>query len=63
MITTVDETGVWNNYAAEPQMYAAEYPSPEQQKQYFVQGGLAVVLVSALMTIALIASYFLFSDK
>ena len=56
MITTVDETGVWNNYAAEPQMYLAEYPSPEQQQRYLVQGGLAVTLLSALMTVALIAS-------
>ena len=56
MITTVDETGVWNNYAAEPDMYFAEYPSPEKQKAYAIQGGLVVALMSALMTVALIAS-------
>ncbi|NJN24163.1 MAG: ssl1498 family light-harvesting-like protein [Acaryochloridaceae cyanobacterium RL_2_7] len=56
MITTVDETGVWNNYAAEPDMYFAEYPSPEKQKAYAIQGSLAVALISALMTVALIAS-------
>ena len=56
MITTVDETGVWNNYAAEPQMYLAEYPSEEQQKQYILQGGAAVLLISSLLTIALLAS-------
>ena len=56
MLTTIDETGVWNNYAAEPDMYFAEYPSPEKQKAYAIQGAVAVALISAVMTIALIAS-------
>ncbi len=56
MITTADENGVWNNYASEPEVYFAEYPSPEQQQRYFLQGGLAVLLVSTLSAIALIVS-------
>ena len=31
---TVDETGLMNNYAVEPAIYPAEYPSIEQQQQY-----------------------------
>jgi len=34
MYTT--EEGILNNYAAEPAVYFAEYPSPEQQR-YLVQ--------------------------
>ena len=56
MLTTIDETGVWNNYAAEPDMYLAEYPSPEKQKAYAIQGSVAVALMTALMTIAVVAS-------
>lgn len=56
MITTADENGVWNNYASEPDVYFAEYPSPEQQRGYWFQGGLAALLVSTLVTIALVAS-------
>lgn len=56
MITTKDETGVWNNYATEPAMYFATYPSEEQQTRYWLQGGLSVLLVSVLLTVAAIAS-------
>ncbi len=30
MFTTVDETGRLNNYASEPQVYVAAYPSVEK---------------------------------
>ena len=56
MITTIDETGVWNNYAAEPDMYFAEYPSEEQQSKYMLQAGAAVLFLSSLFMLALIAS-------
>ncbi|MEM9090868.1 MAG: ssl1498 family light-harvesting-like protein [Cyanobacteria bacterium P01_F01_bin.53] len=52
MYTTTDETGRLNNYATEPQMYFASYPSPEQQRSYLVQGGIATALVVSLLTIA-----------
>jgi hypothetical protein len=43
---TIDETGVMNNYAVEPQVYLAQYPSPEQQHSYVRQGVLAALLVA-----------------
>ena len=56
MLTTIDETGVWNNYAAEPQMYFADYPSEEQQSKYMLQAGAAVLFLSSLVMVALAAS-------
>lgn len=53
---TVDETGVMNNYAVEPEMYFAEYPSEEQQNRYKLQASLAALLVTATFFIALAAS-------
>jgi len=53
---TVDETGVMNNYAVEPQAYFAEYPSIEQQRQYIFQGAFAVLLVGATILTALAVS-------
>jgi hypothetical protein len=56
MYTTQDERGILNNYATEPQVYFAEYPSSEQQRQYMFQGGLAIILVTGLLGIALSVS-------
>jgi hypothetical protein len=56
MYTTQDERGVLNNYASEPKMYFAEYPSPEQQRQYMFIGGVAIALVTTLLGIALSVS-------
>jgi hypothetical protein len=53
---TVDETGVMNNYAVEPKMYFAVFPSPEQQRQYIVQGALAVLLIAGTVLTALAVS-------
>lgn len=53
---TVDETGVMNNYAVEPAMYFAAYPSPEQQRNYMFQGALAVMLVAGTLLTALAVS-------
>jgi hypothetical protein len=53
MYTTVNEEGILNNYATEPQLYYAEYPSPEQQKRYLFQGGVAVLFVTSIILIAL----------
>ncbi len=53
---TIDETGVMNNYAVEPQMYLAEYPSVEQQRQYMFQGALAVMLLATTILTALAVS-------
>jgi hypothetical protein len=53
MYTTQDERGILNNYAIEPKVYFAEYPSPEQQRQYLLIGSLAVILVTSLFAIAI----------
>jgi hypothetical protein len=52
MYTTVNEDGILNNYATEPQMYYAEYPSPEQQRRYAQLGGVAILLISSLLLVA-----------
>lgn len=43
---TIDDEGIVNNYATEPGMYFANYPSPEQQKSYFSWGVGAMLLVA-----------------
>jgi hypothetical protein len=53
---TVDETGVMNNYAVEPKMYFAVYPSHEQQRQYLLQGAVAVLLVAGTILTAFAVS-------
>jgi hypothetical protein len=53
MYTTINESGILNNYATEPQLYYAEYPSPEQQNRYKFQGAVATLLVTALVLVAL----------
>jgi hypothetical protein len=53
MYTTINESGILNNYANEPQMYYATYPTTEQQRQYAVQGAFATLLVTTLILVAL----------
>ncbi|HEY9674693.1 MAG TPA: ssl1498 family light-harvesting-like protein [Waterburya sp.] len=43
---TVDDEGITNNYAIEPVMYSAEYPSPKQQQHYALQGAVAILFVA-----------------
>lgn len=56
MYTTINESGLLNNYAVEPQMSYAEYPSPEQQRRYAFQGAVATLFVSLLLLTALAVS-------
>ncbi|XWK88648.1 MAG: ssl1498 family light-harvesting-like protein [Phormidium sp.] len=49
---TTDDRGILNNYAVEPTVYYAEYPSQEQQQKYLFQGAVAVLLVSLLVLTA-----------
>lgn len=53
---TVDETGVLNNYAVEPAVYPAQYPSPEQQQQYAFQGAIAALFVTFTILTAFVVS-------
>jgi hypothetical protein len=56
MYTTVNEDGVLNNYATEPQMYFAEYPAIWQQRKYAVQGVFASLIVTTLVLVAITIS-------
>ncbi len=52
MYTTTTADGLLNNYAAEPPVYFAQYPSPEQQQQYALQGAFATLFVVAMTLVA-----------
>lgn len=56
MYTTTDENGVLNNYPKEPKIYPAEYPSPEKQRNYALQGAIAVLLITFLLLTAFTVS-------
>ncbi|WP_448570850.1 photosystem II assembly protein Psb34 [Trichothermofontia sp.] len=49
---TTDDRGVLNNYAIEPAMTYATYPSEAQQRQYALQGAVATLFVTLLMVVA-----------
>ena len=53
---TADEKGILNNFAVEPAVYVAEYPSTQEQRRYFFQGAAALLLVSVLVLTALAVS-------
>ncbi|NJP08139.1 MAG: ssl1498 family light-harvesting-like protein [Leptolyngbyaceae cyanobacterium RU_5_1] len=48
---TVDEEGLINNYAIQPDMSTSEYPSPEQQRRYVFLGAGATLLVVMLLLV------------
>ncbi|WP_035984343.1 photosystem II assembly protein Psb34 [Leptolyngbya sp. KIOST-1] len=50
--TTVDDEGLINNFATEPRVYPATYPSPRQQRRYLVLGATAIVFVAVLVWIS-----------
>lgn len=56
MYTTSDERGILNNFAREPKLYYAEYPSTKQQNQYKILGAVAVLLISTVVTVAFTVS-------
>lgn len=53
---TVDDEGINNNYAIEPDMSSAKYPSPKQQRRYIFLGAGAILFVAAIVLIAFVAS-------
>ncbi|HEY9850269.1 MAG TPA: ssl1498 family light-harvesting-like protein [Leptolyngbyaceae cyanobacterium] len=53
---TVDDEGINNNYAIEPDISLAEYPSPKQQRRYILWGIGAILFVALIGMIAFIAS-------
>ena len=56
MYTTVGNDGLMNNYAVEPKMYYAEFPSEWQQKQYLFQGTIAFGFIALTILTALSVS-------
>jgi hypothetical protein len=53
---TTDETGVMNAYATEVPTYLAQYPTPEEQRRYLVQGAVATLLVALTVLTAVVVS-------
>lgn len=53
---TVDDEGIINNYATEPDISLANYPSPEQQKRYIFWGAGATLFVAIALLIAFTVS-------
>jgi hypothetical protein len=53
MYTTINEDGILNNYANEPEMYYAAYPSQQQRNRYAFQGAVAILFVTAVILISL----------
>lgn len=52
----IDDEGIINNYATEPDMSLANYPSPEQQKRYVFLGAGATLLITITLLTALTVS-------
>lgn len=48
----VDDEGIVNNYAIEPKMSEAEYPSPKQQQRYIFFGAAAILFIALAVWIA-----------
>ena len=53
---TTDDRGILNNYAVEPPVYQAQYPTIDQQQRYLFQGAAAVLFVSLLVLTAFAVS-------
>jgi hypothetical protein len=53
---TKDDEGIINNYALEPDISAATYPTPKQQLRYVFLGAGAILFVATLLLIAFAVS-------
>ena len=53
---TVDQEGLTNNYAVEPALYYALFPSPEQAREYALQAGLSILFVTSIIFTAFAVS-------
>ncbi len=51
-----DENGILNNYAIEPKLYMAEAPSAGQQRQYLLQGAIALLVLASVIWTAIAVS-------
>lgn len=46
---TTEENGTLNNFAVEPKMYYAAYPSQVEQRRYLLQGIAAIAFLGTLI--------------
>lgn len=53
---TLDDEGLVNNYAIEPEISASDYPSQPQQRRYVWLGAGAALVVIALILISFAVS-------
>ena len=53
---TVDQEGLTNNYAVEPEMYFSSFPTSAQARRYAYQGFAAATLVLGLILTSAIVS-------
>ena len=53
---TIDDEGIINNYAIEPDLTAADYPAPYQQRRYLLQGAIAMMFVAFIIWVAFAVS-------
>jgi hypothetical protein len=53
---TTDTEGKLNNYAVEPTVYVASYPTIDEQQHYALQGAIAALLVVSLMLVSFAVS-------
>ena len=56
MQTAQLDNGILNNYATEPEMTYAQYPSLYEQKRYLQQGAIALLLVAATVFVSFVVS-------
>lgn len=56
MISTTDERGIINNFARDPVPSAAEYPTPAQQRRYWIMGAVSTVFMSGVIGLAIYVS-------
>ena len=54
--TTQLDNGILNNYATEPEITYAQYPSLYEQKRYIRQAAIALLLVTAALFISFVVS-------
>lgn len=53
---TIDDEGLINNFAIEPDVYPSDYPSPRQQWQYKILGAAAFFFVLMLILTSVLVS-------
>lgn len=53
---TIDDEGLINNFAIEPDIYPSDYPSPRQQWQYKVLGAAAFFFILMLILTSILVS-------